>query len=93
MGQTAETGAADQLDQLRCDGTRKGSITPRPNLAAFRSKLHDDDEVIVITGCEPAGRRPRPQPDPGFFGRYSSRGRPLFALRAHVPAVLFAKSG
>ena len=92
MGQTAETGAADSLalnqnrDSISFVVTaREGLDHAAPNLAAFRSKLHDDDEVIVITGCEPAGAA---TPATGsWFSVVTLPGASAFALRAHVPAV------
>src|SRR6202040_2754779 len=61
MGQTAETGAADSLalDQNRASisfvvTAREGLDDAAANLSVFRPKLHEDDEVIVITGRAPA---------------------------------------
>jgi hypothetical protein len=87
MGQTAETGAANSLalDQNRDSisfvvTAREGLDHAAPNLAAFRSKAGEADEIIVITGCEAptaaSGYSVFAVPDPSEF-----------ALRAQVPAV------
>ena len=89
MGQTAETGAADRLalDQDRASisfvvTARERLDQAAPNLAAFRPKAGEADEIIVITGCA--------APTAATASWYSVFAVPdpsEFALRAQVPAV------
>jgi hypothetical protein len=92
MGQMAETGAADSLalDQNRASisivvTAREGFDQAATNLAALRPQLHEDDEVIVITGCE--------QPETAsaaadsWYSVFTFPDATAFALRAQVPAV------
>src|SRR4051812_19652434 len=92
MGQTAETGEANSPAPNQNRATISFVVTAREglddaaaNLAAFRPKLHEDDEVIIITG-----RAPAKTSIPAADSRYSVVTLPdasAFMLRAHVPAV------
>ena len=92
MGQTAETGEANSPapQQNRASisfvvTAREGLDDAAANLAIFRPKLHDDDEVIVITGCAPATAAASAG-DP-WYSVVALPDASAFALRAQVPAV------
>lgn len=90
MGQTAETGAADSLalDQDRASisfvvTARERLDQAAPNLAAFRSKAGEADEIIVITGCAaPTAATPA-----SWYSVFAVPDPSEFALRAQIPAV------
>ena len=92
MGQTAKTGAANSLalDQNRASisfvvTARERLEQAAPNLAALRSQLHEDDEVIVITGCEPP--KAVSSAADSWYSVFTFPDATAFALRAQVPAV------
>jgi hypothetical protein len=88
MGQTAETGEANSPALNQNGDSISFVVTARerldqaaPNLAAFRSKLGEGDEVIVIAGCEAAASAA------SWYSVFAFPDASEFALRAQVPAV------
>jgi hypothetical protein len=92
MGQTAETGEANDLapDQNRTSisfvvTAHEGLEDAAANLAVFRPKLHQDDEVIVITGRAPSAVATSAADS--WYSVVILPDASTFALRAHVPAA------
>jgi hypothetical protein len=92
MGQTAEMGAANSpaLNQNRDSisfvvTAREELDRAAPTLAALRSQLREDDEVIVLTGCEPA--KAASSAADSWYSVFSFPDATAFALRAQIPAV------